>query len=162
MKPHLVSIWIKPQHKRPMKAVQSALLVANRGLLGSANQNGRRQVTVISQERWHAVQQELGVEVDPSLRRANLMVTGIDLRNTRGCLLRVGPAVIDVWGETRPCELMDEGHPGLQAALRADWGGGIFGVIVEGGEVRIGDPVELLAGPQRELSELLHGPAGQA
>jgi MOSC domain-containing protein YiiM len=133
-----------------MKAVSSATLVANRGLLGSADQNGRRQVTIISQERWRDVQQQLGSDVDPSLRRANLMVSGVDLANTRGRLLRIGSALIDIWGETRPCRLMDEQFEGLQDALRADWGGGVFGVILEGGEVKIGDPVELLAGPPNQ------------
>ena len=143
----VAAIWLKPVRKRAMKAVSSATLVANRGLVGSADQNGRRQVTIISQERWRAVQTQLGTNVDPSLRRANLMVSGIDLAHTRGRLLRVGPALIDIWGETRPCRLMDEQFEGLQDALRADWGGGVFGVILEGGEVKIGDPVELLPGP---------------
>ncbi len=150
----LEAIWIKPMRRRPMKPVTSATLIANRGVLGNANQNGRRQVTIISQERWRVAQQQLGCEVDPALRRANLMISGIDLVNTRGRLLRVGSALIDIWGETRPCRLMDEQLDGLQDALRADWGGGVFGVILEGGEVQVGDPVELLAGaPQQRVIE---------
>ena len=141
------AIWLKPVRKRPMKPVAAATLVANRGLLGSADQNGRRQVTIISQERWQEVERQLGSAVDPAFRRANLMISGVDLANTRGRLLRVGPALIDIWGETRPCRLMEEQFAGLQDALRADWGGGVFGVILEGGEVRLGDPVELVAGP---------------
>ena len=135
--------------KQPMKPVTSATLVANRGLLGSADQNGRRQVTIISQERWKEVERQLGSGVDPAFRRANLMISGIDLVNSRGRFLRIGPALIDIWGETRPCRLMDEQCEGLQEALRAEWGGGVFGVIVEGGEVRVGDPVELLTGPHQ-------------
>ena len=146
----VVAIWLKPVRRRPMKPVAAATLVANRGLLGSADQNGRRQVTIISQERWQEVERQLGSAVDPAFRRANLMISGVDLANTRGRLLRVGPALIDIWGETRPCRLMEEQFAGLQDALRADWGGGVFGVILEGGEVRVGDPVELVAGPPRE------------
>jgi MOSC domain-containing protein YiiM len=144
------AIWLKPVRRKPLKAVTSATLVANRGVLGSADQNGRRQITIISQEQWREVERKLGGAVDPAFRRANLMVSGIDLVNTRGRLLRVGPALIDIWGETRPCRLMDEQFAGLQEALRADWGGGVFGVILEGGEVSVGDPVELLAGPPHE------------
>ena len=66
-----------------MKPVTSATLVANRGLLGSADQNGRRQVTIISQERWKEVERQLGSGVDPAFRRANLMISGIDLVNSR-------------------------------------------------------------------------------
>jgi MOSC domain-containing protein YiiM len=132
-----------------MKSVSTATLVANRGLLGSADQNGRRQVTIISQERWKEVERQLGSAVDPAFRRANLMISGVDLVNTRGRLLRVGPALIDIWGETRPCR---DGRTVRRTAdaLRADWGGGVFGVILEGGEIHVGDPVELLAGPPRE------------
>ncbi len=140
----LEAIWLKPMRKRPMKPVESANLVANRGLLSSADQNGRRQVTVISQERWRAVQGQLGHHVDPALRRANLMVSGIDLTDSRGKRLRIGSCLIEIWGQTRPCRLMDESHPGLQDALHADWGGGVFGIILEGGDVHVNDAVELL------------------
>lgn len=143
----LKAIWLKPHHKRPMTPVRSAVLVTNRGIRGNANQNGRRQVTVISQERWREVEQQFGRPIDPALRRANLMVSGIDLTGSRGQLLRVGSALIEIWGETRPCRLMDENLPGLQDALRADWGGGVFGVILEGAEIQVGDEVGIFKGP---------------
>jgi MOSC domain-containing protein YiiM len=138
------AIWLKPVRRGPMKPVTAATLVTNRGIVGNANQNGRRQVTIISQERWQAVEQRLGTPVDPSTRRANLMISGIDLENSRGMHLRVGACLIDIWGETRPCQLMDEQKPGLQDALRPEWGGGVFGVILAGGEIRVGDPVQLI------------------
>ena len=164
----LDAIWLKPQRRRPMKPVESAVLVENRGIVGNANQNGRRQVTVISRERWDAVRQQLGIEVDASARRANLMVSGIDLENTRGMLLRVGTALIEIWGETRPCWQMDEADAGLQDALRPHWGGGVFGTILEGGEIRLGDAVTLLPAPPDapyqnwKKTRSLHRPAGQA
>ena len=143
----LVGMWIKPARRQPMRAVEQATLVTNRGIVGNANQNGRRQVTVISQERWARAAQELGAPVDPELRRANFMVSGINLEQTRGHLLRIGEALIEIWGETRPCRLMDEQHEGLQDALDADWGGGVFGRILEGGTVQLGDVVQLLPAP---------------
>ena len=127
-----------------MKPVPSATLVANRGVLGSADQNGRRQITIISQERWQSVEDRLGQTVDPGLRRANLMISGIDLNSTRGQRLRIGPCLVEISGQTLPCKRMDDAHAGLQEALRPDWSGGVFGIILEGGEVHIGDPVHLL------------------
>ena len=76
--PHLAAIWIKRVKRGPMDPVTTATLDA-RGLLGNANRGGRRQVTLISRERWDAVVESLAVPVEPSTRRANLMVAGIDL-----------------------------------------------------------------------------------
>ncbi len=141
------ALWLKPVRRQPMKSVERATLVSNRGIVGNANQNGRRQVTIISQENWRATEQRLGISIDPAVRRANIMVSGIDLADSRGKQLRIGSCLIDIWGETRPCTLMDAAQPGLQEALRPEWSGGVFGVILEGGEASVGDPVELLLEP---------------
>ena len=142
------ALWLKPVRRQPMKSVDRVTLVANRGIVGNANQNGRRQVTIISQENWRATEERLGISIDPAVRRANIMVSGIDLENSRGKQLRIAGCLIDIWGETRPCTVMDDAQPGLQEALRPEWSGGVFGVIVEGGELCLGDPVELLPEPE--------------
>ena len=36
---------------------------------------------------------------------------------------------------------MDEAHPGLEEALRPDWGGGAFGYVIDDGEIGVGDAV---------------------
>jgi MOSC domain-containing protein YiiM len=131
-----------------MKSVERMTLIANRGIVGNANQNGRRQVTLISQENWRATEQRLGLAIDPAVRRANIMISGIDLADSRGKQLRIADCLIDIWGETRPCTLMDAAHDGLQEALRPEWSGGVFGVVLEGGEVGLGDAVELLPEPE--------------
>jgi MOSC domain-containing protein YiiM len=137
----LEAVWVKRMKRGPMDAVQAAVLEAGQGLAGNANRGGRRQVTIISRERWDAVCRALGHQLDPVLRRANLMVSGIDLVRSRGRILRVGATRLRINGETRPCWQMEEAHPGLQAAMEPEWGGGAFAEIVTGGEVRVGDPV---------------------
>jgi MOSC domain-containing protein YiiM len=137
----IVSIWTKRAHRGPMDRVESAELVAGAGLRGSADQGGRRQITVISEGSWDDAQEELGVEVNPSARRANVLVRGVDLEDSRGRLLRLGSCVIRIYGETQPCNVMDEAQPGLRAALKSHWRGGVCGEIVEGGTIRVGDPV---------------------
>ncbi len=59
------SIWIKRAHRGPMDRVDRAELVAGRGVRGSADQGGRWQISIISEEAWEAAQEELGVAVDP-------------------------------------------------------------------------------------------------
>ena len=134
------ALWVKRAHRGPMDAATAVTLVAGRGVEGSADQGRSRQVTVISEERWDHLLEQLGERPDPIVRRANVLVRGVALELRRGAVLRLGEARIRIKGETRPCERMDEALDGLRAALRSDVGGGLYGEVVRGGVVRVGDP----------------------
>lgn len=136
------AIWLKRAKRGPMDPQPRATLQANRGLVGNADQRGKRQVTIISQERWQELMAQTGATLDPAARRANLLVSGINLANSRGQTLQVGPVRIRIYNETRPCERMDEAHLGLRAAMKVDWGGGAFGEVLDDGEIAVGDPVQ--------------------
>jgi MOSC domain-containing protein YiiM len=138
----IVAIWIKRAKRLPMDRVESAQLVAGRGLVGNANQGGRRQITIIDESAWSDAVRELGVDVDPSARRANVMLRGLDLENSRGRTLLLGNTLIRVFTETTPCNLMEQAQRGLREALRPHWRGGISGEILEGGSIRVGDKAE--------------------
>jgi MOSC domain-containing protein YiiM len=116
-------------------------LVAGRGVAESADQGGRRQVTLIEREIWDALMRELGSAAGPDTRRANVLVSGIDLRASRGRALRLGQALVRVAGEVKPCERMEEAVPGLRALMYPDWRGGAFAEILECGAIAIGDAV---------------------
>jgi hypothetical protein len=145
MKPGVGSlerIWLKRAKRGAMDPADSAILDPGRGLRGNANVGGRRQVTIISRERWSELMAALGADLPPGTRRANLMVSGVDLERSRDRILRIGTARLKINGETRPCERMEEAHAGLEPLMRDRWGGGAFAEVLDGGEIRVGDAAE--------------------
>lgn len=137
----LEAIWLKTAKRGAMKPVSQASLTANRGLDGSADQGGKRQVTIIEREIWNSLMADLGVSLDPSTRRANLMVSGITLAETVGKIIQIGDVRIRILGETLPCELMNKACPGLREALGPNWGGGAYGEVLNDAEIAIGNTV---------------------
>jgi MOSC domain-containing protein YiiM len=139
----LEAIWIKRAHRGPMDEVAEATLVAQRGIEGNVDRSRRRQVTIIEREVWEALTNALGSDAPPSGRRANLMISGVRLANTRGRTLLVGATRLLIDGETTPCERMDEVAEGLRDLMRPNWGGGVFAQVLEDGIVTVGDVVAL-------------------
>ena len=136
------ALWAKRAHRGPMDSMPEATLVPGRGMQGSVGRSRRRQVTILAREAWDSATATIGLDPGAASRRANILVSGIELARTRGRVLLIGSCRILVGGELTPCERMDEAAPGLRRALEPDWRGGVFGEILDGGIVRVGDRVE--------------------
>ncbi|MBU9714056.1 MOSC domain-containing protein [Evansella tamaricis] len=144
MSGELKKIWIKRMKRGPMDNVNEAVLIEGKGIETNANQGGKRQVTILEQEVWDELMEDLGTSLDPSLRRANLLVSGVQLENSRNKILQIGTCTIQIYGETKPCERMDEVFPGLKNEMYPKWRGGAYGKIIKGGTIQVGDTVELI------------------
>ena len=158
----LAAIWIKRCKRGPMDAALDGELVAGRGLVGNADQGRRRQVTLIEAEVWAAMMRELDADAPSAGRRANLVLRGLPLANSRGRVLTIGPCRLRILGETKPCERMDEVVPGLRRLMFPDWRGGAFAEVVEGGRIQVGDRAEWVPSEPGEADAASHALASSA
>jgi MOSC domain-containing protein YiiM len=139
----LVAIARKGESRARMEEIDSVQVTLEVGLEGDhcGRRPKNRQVTVISADVWAEVCAELGAEIAWTLRRANLLVRGVDLPRREGARLTIGALELQIGMETAPCDRMDEQHPGLTAALKPDWRGGVACRVLNDAEIRIGDAV---------------------
>ena len=112
--------------------------VENLGFDGCAHANPpRREVLFASQEHLD----DVGVE--PGAIRENIMVAGADVQAwSIGQRVKVGGALLEITMVCDPCQRMDQLRQGLRAELNGKRG--MLAHVVEGGDIAVGDPIELL------------------
>ncbi len=137
----LEAIWLKRVPGGPMDPVDEAVAVEGRGLEGGADFDRDRHVTLIEREVFDRLKAEVDDSIQPVMRRANLLVSGIRLESTGDRMLAVGDLRIHIRGETRPCERMEEACEGLRDALEPHWGGGAHGSVMNNTTIAVGDEV---------------------
>ena len=110
-----------------------------------------RQVHLIHAE-LHTELASQGFSIRPGEMGENVLTSGVELLSLpAGARLRLGAeAVVEVTGLRNPCSQLDGLAPGLmKATLDRDEDGelvrkaGVMGVVLAGGEVRPGDPIEV-------------------
>ena len=112
--------------------------IAGHGLDGCAHARPpRREALLASQEHLDA----LGVE--PGAIRENVTVAGADVHSWPvGQRVKVGGALLEITMVCDPCHRMDDLRPGLRAQL--DGKRGMLAHVVAGGEIALGDEIELV------------------
>ncbi|MFL6619960.1 MAG: MOSC domain-containing protein [Povalibacter sp.] len=140
-------IGVRPSRRVPMQIVEVVEARPGKGLTGdrfSGSPDSKRQVTLIQAEHLQAIAQLLHrTSIDPGLLRRNLSVGGINLLALNGATFRIGDAVFEGTGGCHPCSRMEEAlGPGGYNAMRGH--GGLTARVLEGGLIRLGDPVSLL------------------
>ncbi len=145
MRPGVVQwIGLRPERRMAVQVVEEAVLVAGQGMSGDryrTSRNGGRQVTLVSAAHLAAVAGFLGLEtLAPERLRRNIVVGGVNLLALKGRQFRIGGALLEYSGECHPCSRMEqEFGPGGYNAVRGH--GGITARVLEGGALRLGDPL---------------------
>lgn len=154
----LLGIATRPAAKAPMTELALARITTDCGVGGDARgKPGRRQVTVMTRRAWEAARAQVDApELHWTVRRANLLVDGIELHGKMGYDLRVGDAVLTITGETRPCKRMNSGYPGLMGALEPDWRGGVTCRVIRSGDISVGCEVAVRRFVIRQLALVVH------
>jgi MOSC domain-containing protein YiiM len=123
------------------------------------SQPNLRQVHLIHSELFNELE-EKGFNIRDGELGENVTTQGIDLLSLpKGALLKIGEtAKIEVTGLRNPCKQLDLLHKGLmKAVLDQDREGnlirkaGIMGIVLEGGEVRVGDRIAIEFPPKPYL-----------
>ena len=131
----------KGERKRPM---ESALLREDHGIVGDAHAGGgQRQVSLLAEESIRKMR-ETGLDVGPGDLAENITTQGVELSALPvGTLLAVGEAVLRVTQIGKECHSRCAIY--LQAGDCVMPREGIFAIVLRGGTVRAGDPIEVLA-----------------
>ncbi len=131
--------------RAPIEEMVSARITMESGVEGDCHgQPGPSQIAVVGEEGWHAAITDLGADLPWTLRRANLLIRGIDLFNTTGMRLHLGDVILEITGENEPCWVMDKQHRGLRKALTPEWRAGVACRVIHGGTIKVSDRVSLV------------------
>jgi len=149
--PEVTNLFLCLVHRFPMKEVEEAEALRNKGFRGCVHgrPNSKRQVSLMDLETL----QKLGVL--PGAVKENVTTDGLDFQRLEpGQHLRIGDSLLEITVPCHPCSRMDEIRQGLQEELRGQRGW--LCRVVEGGRIRRGERIEVLAivpeAAQQEIS----------
>lgn len=142
-------IGLRPARKEPLHVVAGTRAYAGLGLQGDRSAqmekpSAQRQATFIMAEHLATAASALGVPaIDPGLVRRNIVTQGINLMALKGKRFRIGEAIFQLTIPCVPCSRMEENlGPGGYNAMRGH--GGFCAVILQTGEIKVGDTIEAL------------------
>lgn len=128
------------------KAVETVEAVAGSGLRGDRHfdpDSSGDDITLIEAEAVEAVEQESGISLEPGEHRRNVTTRDAALNHLVGKQFRVGAVVCEGVELCEPCSHLESlTEKGTLSALVHR--GGLRAVVVESGEIAVGDGVESL------------------
>jgi MOSC domain-containing protein YiiM len=149
----LAEIWYAEEGSAPMQRTETVRAVEG-GLAGDRYQTGRGhyspfdvcEVTFVEREAIEEIRERYDVDLTDGRHRRNLVTEGVDVHeDLLDARFRVGEAVFEGTRPRPPCAHVERvaGEEGVMRALKRGRGG-VCAKVVEEGELRVGDEVEVL------------------
>jgi MOSC domain-containing protein YiiM len=155
------SIFVAPEDAAPMESRESVEAVTG-GLRGDRYCTGRGyyspydvcQVTLIAAEGIETIRAETGIDLTDGRHRRNLVVRGGDLRDLLDATFTLGGATLRGTRPRPPCAHVEQvaGESGVARAL-GDGRGGICADVLEGGDIAVGDEIEIVERDPRTVGQ---------
>jgi len=141
--PTVEALHLAKATRLPMRAVERVEVEAGKGIVGDRYHGTRhRHVTVQSRDALDEAARVFDAPVPAELTRRNVTLSGGVVPRDPGSRIRIGPVLLEVVRVAAPCKLLDDTiGRGAQEALRRR--GGSVCRVLEGGEVSLGDEVDL-------------------
>jgi MOSC domain-containing protein YiiM len=151
----LVGIHVAVGRGKPMQTLAKAELVSGKGIAGDRYAekrgfyssrpaaDGGRELTLFEAEVLDALARECAIELAPHEHRRNLTTRGIGLDALIGQRFRVGATLCQGVRRCTPCAYL-QGLTGKPVFVPLANRGGLRARVLEGGTVRVGDPIELV------------------
>lgn len=147
----LLSIAYSDEHGLPRPLHQRAKVVVGHGIDGDlrAGRSASRHLNIMDAETLDQLRAE-GFPVGPGIMGENLVVRGVRLDQQQvGTRVRIGESVVVETTKARvPCTNLTPIDARMPQAVIGRVG--VMARVVKGGEICVGDPVELIPGGRKE------------
>ncbi|MEW6187040.1 MAG: MOSC domain-containing protein [Thermodesulfobacteriota bacterium] len=137
----VIGVCLSQKRTDPKKNIGTGLLQAGWGLEGDSHAGTEKEISLLAEEEVQALCREFNITAEPGSFAENIRTEGIDLSALPiGATLQIGKAKLQVVqigkDPTQPHTYRYRGHSLLPVK-------GVFGRVIESGEVKMGDLVGL-------------------
>ena len=157
--PRVETIFVAPEDSAPMEPLDSVEAVEG-GLTGDRYLTGKGyyspfdvcEVTFIEREAIETIHEEFGIDLSDGRHRRNVVTRGVDLHDLLETTFRVGDVEFRGTRPRPPCAHIEEvaDEENVMRALK-ERRGGICADVVTGGELRVGDEIEVIEDAPRDV-----------
>jgi MOSC domain-containing protein YiiM len=146
----VVGVCLSKRKNDPKINVGRGVLKPGFGLIGDSHAGTEKEISLLGAESIRRLCCETGLSAGPGCFAENITTEGIDLTSfSIGSRLLVGPATLEVIQIGKDPSQAHTYHFQGYSILPKE---GIFCKVIEGGEINVGDTIEVLEGHQ----ELTH------